>query len=102
MTGTSVAKVIYILGQANKVDREALAHLVSTIGRFLDPAQVIASSEGTEVEIIDSRRLGGAYVLDEIWHRLGIAKAICDAAGGRRPAGEIVERVVFALVAQRV
>ena len=40
-------------------------------------------------------------MLDEIWHRLGIAKAVFDAARGRRLSGEIVERVLFALVAQR-
>lgn len=101
VTGSPVAKVIHNFGRADKVDRGALARLVSSISRFLEPSEAIAATEGSEVEIVDSRRLGGAYVLDELWHRLGIAKALMDAAAGRRLAGEIVERVLFALVAGR-
>ena len=101
VTGSPVAKVIHNFGRADKVDREALARLVSSISRFLDPAEAAAAAEGVDVEIIDSRRFGGTYVLDELWHRLGIAPALLEAAGGRRLSGEVVERVLFALVAQR-
>jgi len=101
VTGSPVAKVIHNFGRADKVDREALARLVSSISRFLEPGGAVAAVEGSEVDIIDSRRFGGAYVLDELWHRLGIASALMDAAAGRRLSGEVVERVLFALVAQR-
>ncbi len=101
VTGSPVAKVIHNFGRADKVDREALARLVSSISRFLEPGEAVAATEGSEVEIVDARRFGGAYVLDELWRRLGIAKALMDAAAGRRLAGEVVERVLFALVAQR-
>ncbi|MDA8311559.1 MAG: hypothetical protein M0Z46_13300 [Actinomycetota bacterium] len=40
-------------------------------------------------------------MLDELWHRLGIARALHKVATGRRLDGEIVERILFALVAQR-
>ena len=50
---------------------------------------------------MDSRRLGGAWTLDRVWERLGIGAAIRRVATGRRLDGEAVERVVFALVAQR-
>jgi len=53
------------------------------------------------VEIVDSRRLGGAWTLDRVWERLGIGAAIRRVAAGRRLDGDAVERVVFALVAQR-
>jgi len=36
-TGNPVAKVIHNFGRAGKVDREALARLVSSISRFLTP-----------------------------------------------------------------
>ena len=101
VTGSPVAKVIHNFGRADKVDREALARLVSSISRFLEPAEAAAAAEGSDVEIIDVRRFGGTYVLDELWHRLGIARALMEAAGGRRLSGEVVERVLFALVAQR-
>jgi hypothetical protein len=101
VTGSPVAKVIHNFGRADKVDREALRRLVASISRFLEPAEAVAAVEGSDVEILDARRFGGAYVLDELWHRLGIARALHMAAKGRRLDVEVVERVLFSLVAQR-
>ena len=53
------------------------------------------------MDIVDSRQLGGVYVLDRIWERLGIAHALRSTAEGRRIDGDLVERICFALVAQR-
>ena len=100
-TGTPVAKVIHNFGRSDKIDREALRRLVASISRFLEPTEAVAATEGTDVEIVDARRFGGAYVLDELWHRLGIARALLGAARGRRLDGGVVERILFALVAQR-
>ena len=101
VSGSPVAKVIHNFGRADKVDREALRRLVSSISRFLEPGEAVAATEGSEVEIVDARRFGGAYVLDELWHRLGIARALQGAARDRRLDGEVAERILFALVAQR-
>ena len=100
-TGNPVAKVIHNFGRAENVDRQALARLVSSISRFLTPEQALSAAAGAEVEILDSRHLGGAWTLDRVWERLGIGAAIRRVAAGRRLDGEAVERVVFALVAQR-
>jgi len=101
VSGSPVAKVIHSFGRADKVDRDALARLVSSISRFLTPEQAATAAAGAEVEILDSRRLGGAWTLDRVWERLGIGAAIRRVAKSRRLDGEAVERVVFALVAQR-
>lgn len=102
VTGSPVARVIHNFGRADQVDREALRRLVASISRFLEPSEAIAATEGSDVEIVDARRFGGAYALDELWQRLGIARALQAAAEGRRRLdGEVVERIVFALVAQR-
>jgi hypothetical protein len=100
-TGNPVAKVIHNFGRAEQVDRQALARLVSSISRFLTPEQAMSAAAGAEVEVLDSRHLGGAWTLDRIWERLGIGAAIRRVATGRRLDGEAVERVLFALVAQR-
>jgi transposase len=100
-TGNSVAKVIHNFGRADQVDRDGLARLVSSISRFLTPEQAAAAAAGGEVEVVDSRRLGGAWTLDRLWERLGVGAAIRRVATGRRLDGETVERVLFALVAQR-
>jgi len=101
VSGSPIAKVIHNFGRAETVDRAALARLVSSISRFLTPEEAAAAAHGAEVEILDSRRLGGAWTLDRVWERLGIGAAIGNAASGRRLDGTAVERVVFALVAQR-
>lgn len=100
-TGSPVAKVIHNFGRADHVDREALRRLVSSISRFLEPAEAAAALAGCEVEILDVRRLGGAWILDALWERLGIAGALAAAAAGRRLDARLVERVLFALVANR-
>ena len=100
-TGSPIAKVIHNFGRAEKVDRQALARLVSSISRFLTPEQAMSAAAGADVEVLDSRRLGGAWTLDRVWERLGIGAAIRRVAAGRRLDGDAVERVVFALVAQR-
>ncbi len=101
VTGSPIAKVIHNFGRAERVDRAALARLVSSICRFLTPEQAAAASHGAEVEIVDSRPLGGAWTLDRVWERLGIGAAIRRIAASRRLDGAAVERIVFALVAQR-
>ena len=92
--------MIHSFGRADTVDRAALARLVASISRFLDPEQAIAAAHRGEIEVLDSRRVGGAWVLDQLWERLGIGAALRGVAG-RRLHGETVERVLFALVAQR-
>jgi len=100
-TGTPVAKIIHNFGRADQVDREALRRLVVSISRFLDPAEAVAAGSGLEVEVVDARRYGGAFVLDMLFCRLGIGRALRQAAEGRRLDADLVERVCFALVAQR-
>jgi hypothetical protein len=49
---------------------------------------------------VESCPLGGAYVLDGLWHRLGIDKVMANLCKGRR-LDQRVERVLFGLVANR-
>ena len=101
VTGSPVAKVIHNFGRKDKVDKEALARLVASISRVLELPMTDASLPSSDIEIVDSRRLGGALVLDALWDRLGIADALRSVAVGCRLDGELVERICFALVAQR-
>jgi len=102
VSGSPVARVIHNFGRADQLDREALRRLVASISRFLEPAEAMVAGCGLEqVEVVDARRCGGAYVLDALFARLGIAAAVRTAAQGRRLDADVVERVCFALVAQR-
>ena len=101
VTGASTAKVVHNFGRADQVDRDALARLVSSISRLLPPEQQAAAGAGGEVEVVESRRMGGAWTLDRVWEKLGIGAAIRKAARGRKLDADLAERVIFALVAQR-
>lgn len=102
VTGVPRAKVIHNFGRADQVDRAALARLVRSISRFLDPAEAVAAAVPGEVDIIDARPMGAAYVADRLWERLGIAAAIRRVGAGRRIDAAGVERVIFAMVACRL
>ena len=52
------------------------------------------------LEFVESRPLGGAWLLDRLWHRLGIDTLLRRLAAGTR-RDPVVERVLFALVANR-
>ena len=103
-TGVPRAQIIHRFGRADQVDRQALARLVRSISRFLDPADAAAASAGGggEVRVLDSRTMGACWLADRLWERLGIGEAIIAAAGGRRLEAEAVERTIFAMVANRL
>src|SRR5919198_6337689 len=94
------AEVVYSFGREDQLDRAALARLVRSISRFLDPEQALEATATSELRFAGSRPFGGAYVLDALWQRLGIAEAIARAATGRK-LDPRVERVLFALVCNR-
>src|ERR1700756_2351097 len=85
VTGVPSAKVIHNFGRAETVDRDALARLVASISRFLDPAQAIEAAHTGEIEILDSRRFGGAWLLGQLWERLGLGGAPHRKGRERRP-----------------
>jgi len=95
----SAVQVVYNFGREDTANREALQRLVASITRFLDPdAALAAAADG--LEFTESRPLGGTWVLDALWSRLGIGKEMRRLLKGRR-RDEAAERVLFALVANR-
>jgi transposase len=98
--GQVVARVIHSFGREDQLDREALARLVRSISRFLEPGEQLAAAASEELRFLVSRPFGGGYLLDALWRRLGIGSALERLARGRRvmPA---VERLLFALVCNR-
>ena len=103
-TGVPRAQIVHRFGRTDQVDREALARLVRSISRFLDPADAVAAGSGGdgEVSVLDSRTMGACWLADRLWERLGIGETIIAAAGGRRVEGVVVERAIFAMVANRL
>ncbi len=98
--GRSVPKILYGLGREDQLDRAAIKRLVAALSGLLEPADALAATAGAGLHFVESRPLGGAYVLDGLWHRLGIDKVMVKLLSGRR-LDPRVERVLFGLVANR-
>ncbi len=100
--GVTRAEVLLNLGREDELDVEGLRRLARSIRRYTDPGQEgggsIEPAEG--LEVVGSRPLGGTWLLDALWRRLGVAEALREVLGRRRFATD-VERVLFALVANR-
>jgi hypothetical protein len=96
----SVAKVIHSFGREDQLDRAALARLVGSLSRVVEPERALIASAPAELEFVGSVPAGGAWALDGLWRRLGIDKAIERLLGERR-LDTRAERLVFAMVANR-
>ena len=100
----SVPRVLYSFGREDALDRDAIRRLVASLSRLLDPAEALAATAEPGLVFLESRRMGGVYVLEALWCRLGIDAIICGAGqkGRGRPRDNSAnERVLFALVASR-
>src|SRR5579863_6868846 len=95
----SRVQVIYNFGREEPATREALERLIASVARHLEPGKARAvAAEG--LEFTESRPLGGTWVLDALWQRLGIGPAMRELMKGRRLDAS-AERVLFALAANR-
>jgi transposase len=95
-----VARVIHSFGREDQLDRGALARLVRSISRFLEPGEALRATAPEELRFLGSRPFGGAFALDALWRRLGIGEALGRVARRRRVTA-LVERLLFCLVANR-
>ena len=98
--GVPTAKVLVNLGREDRLDRAGLERLVGSINRYLGRGEAAGGIEGAELRATDARSIGAAWALEALWRRLGIAEALGGALAGRRHRRD-VERVIFALVANR-
>jgi hypothetical protein len=104
VTGVPRAQIVHRFGRTDTVDRQALARLVGSISRFLDPADAVAaaSAGNGQVRVLDSRTMGACWLADRLWERLGIGETIIAAGAGRRADAAAVERTIFSMVANRL
>jgi hypothetical protein len=99
-TKTSRPKVLYSFGREDQLDRAVIERLVASLCRLLDPGAAMAATTTRGLSFIESRSFGGAWLLDQLWRRLGIDKVMTRLLAGTR-RDVVTERVVFALVANR-
>jgi len=98
--GVTQAEVLVNLGREDELDVDGLRRLAASITRFTDGDGGAPLPGGGEFEVIGSRAIGGAWLLDGLWKCLGVDGALRRVLGARRFSTD-VERVLFALVANR-
>jgi len=96
-------QVLYSFGRAESVDKRALQRLARSVGRFLGPEEVLRCQAGLGelgLGFVDSRPMGGAWVLDQLWQQLGVGQVMARLLAEHQYQSP-VERALFALVANR-
>jgi len=101
-TRVTKTRVLHNFGREDQLDLDALRRLVQSISRFLDvpPPQDQPPSDPGEVpfRFLGGRALGGVWLLDQLWHDLGLAAAVGNVVETMEPAVAF-ERWLFAAVA---
>jgi transposase len=105
VVGVTQAEVLLNLGREDKLDRQGLVRLVASINRYLgDPGASVPADAvelvGEGLAVSESRPMGAVHLLDGLWRGLGVDVALGKVLGSRRFSTD-VERVLFALVANR-
>lgn len=98
-SGRSQVRVLFNFGREDELDREAVRRLISSLSRALDPAEAL-QIQAPELQLLDSRPMGGAWLLERLWSQLGLDQILHRLLRGRRldPAAE---RAVLAMVCNR-
>jgi hypothetical protein len=97
---SSKTKVLYSFGREDQLDAAGIRRLVAALCRLLEPGEALSATAPAGLAFTDSRPLGGAFVLDGLWHKLGIDTAMKTMLAKTR-MDDRVERILFALVANR-
>ncbi len=106
---SSKMKVLYSFGRAEELDRAAVQRLIASLTRLLGDTSARDAGGDDDaggagglpgLAFTESRPLGGAYVLDALWGRLGVATTMRSLLGTTR-RDAVTERVLFGLVANR-
>jgi transposase len=104
VTGQTKARVLHNFGRKDQLDIDALKRLARSISRFLEPedAKQLQQDLGLEppFEFLGAKQLGGTHLLDGVWKRLGLDTVFSRLLEDRNHTLP-VERLIFALIAQR-
>ncbi|HQJ25252.1 MAG TPA: IS1634 family transposase [Bacillota bacterium] len=106
-TGKPKTIVLYNFGKPENIDIDAVRKLITSLSTLLPNGELVlepsvGSALGEELlAFLEARDFGGIWLLDALWKRLGMNKAIeglLDDRSYRTP----VERLMFAMVSSRI
>lgn len=98
-SGRSKVNVLFNFGREEDLDRDSIRRLIASLSRALDPAEAL-QMQAPELELLDSRPMGGAWLLERLWVQLSLDQILHRLLRGRRldPAAE---RALLAMVCNR-
>lgn len=99
-SGSPQAEVIHSFGRMDELDMDALKRLARSIQRFLGEEPTLLDGKTPELKFLSSRPMGGAWLIDGLWKRIGIDKLLEKRLKNREFRTEM-ERVILAMVANR-
>ncbi len=95
----SEVRIVYNCGRADDPQTtERLRQLARSLLKRCAPEEIVA--QAPQWRLRDAWPFGALYVLEAIWHRLGIAEVIAQQLASRQ-VDFAVERALFAMVANR-
>jgi hypothetical protein len=95
----SEVRIVYNCGRADDPQTtERLRQLARSLLKRCAPEEIVA--QAPQWRVIGAWPFGALYVLEAIWHRLGIAEVIAQQLASRK-VDFAVERALFAMVANR-
>ena len=99
--GFAQAQVLHSFGRRDQLDVKALKRLIKSLSRFLDPEDALRHEHQDDaLKITSCRPAGGAYLLAELWKRLGINTCLKKILDGRSFTAPVAD-AIFAMVANR-
>jgi hypothetical protein len=105
-TKRSKTEVVYNFGRKDLVDVSTIQQLVSNLANYIAKEtgeivpQLFATGPGPAATFLGSVNLGGTWLLDQLWQRIGIAKALKRVLVDRKYDIPL-ERLIFSMVANR-
>ena len=97
-SGKVKTDIILKLGREDLISSSFVSDMVDALTPYADRAITHAD---TEFQFLRSREVGVVWVLNELWNRLGMGKAISSLVEDRKFRNPI-ERMIFAMVAGRI
>lgn len=96
--------VLYHFGRTDQLDKVSIQRLIKGFSRYLDAdeAAEARAAAGLEpgIQCLGARAIGATWLLDGLWKRLGIDRALAKLLE-KRGFTTPIERLVFAMVASR-
>jgi transposase len=100
-SGNVKTTVIHNFGLREEVDFKGIERLIESLSSLLPEYLTTKTVAKTQFEFLGSREIGPCWLLDGLWKRLGIGKAI-ESLVKDRQFRTPVERMIFAMVANRI